>query len=263
MNPTLYVAARQGMQQLLPEMASSMQEAGLDGCEPFFQSADQVAPAGALLRQHGLAMHTCCTTARLHDDSAPDAIQAVLELGSAAKPWGASVIAVAPKPVRQDLPIEKGEYELRRQSLALEELGARLAEQGLMLAYIPQAYAMRSKAREFERMLQTTTPESVSLGLAADWIYRETGDNAQLLEDLATRYAARIKILYLCPPQMDGLWAVVQRMARLFTAQQVHLLIVLDCTFAPGAPGIVEAYRQGRAAVEAIFGAAGSQNSAP
>lgn len=261
MSQELFVALRQERQPLPPETLGIARDAGLDGCEPFFQSAGEVNGVGEALRRHGLEMRSCGTTARLHDEHAPAAIETILSLGRAAQVWGVTRISVALEPVRRDLPIEKGEYELRRQSQALAMLGERLAQAGLALVYAPQAYELRSKAREFERMLQTTSPEAVSLALDWDWLYRETGHNAAVLQDIALRYAARLTTLYLRLPSPAELEAPLNRLAQALREKELHPWIVLDGALASATPELAQTLRQARAAAAALFGSGGSQGA--
>ena len=89
---------------------------------------------------------------------------------------------------------------------ALRNLGERLRQEGLRLAYHAHEPEMRAAAREYHHMMLATDPAVVELCLDTHWVYRGADNSQVALSDIARLYAGRIAVLHLRQSR-GGVWA--------------------------------------------------------
>jgi len=178
----------------LKEVAQS----GVNGFEPLVTGPQQIDQLAPLLKQHGLQMRSLYVNSTLHNpDEAEKSIQQVLAVAEKAKPLGTKIIVTNPNPVRWGGSEDKNDAQLESQAQALNKLGTRLREMGLLLAYHNHDAELRQAAREFHHMLLGTNPDAVTLCLDAHWIYRGAGNSAVALFDVLKLYGRRVSELHL------------------------------------------------------------------
>lgn len=110
-----------------------------------------------------------------------------------------------PSPIRWGGPQSKTDDQLKLQARLLSQLGARLSDLGLVLAYHNHDAELRHAAREFHHMMLGTDPSTVTLCLDAHWIYRGSGNSSVALFDVVKLYGPRISELHLRQSR-DGVW---------------------------------------------------------
>ena len=110
-----------------------------------------------------------------------------------------------PSPIRWGGPQSKTDDQLKLQARLLSQLGARLSDLGLVLAYHNHDAELRHAAREFHHMMLGTDPSTVTLCLDAHWIYRGSGNSSVALFDVLKLYGPRISELHLRQSR-DGVW---------------------------------------------------------
>jgi len=178
----------------LKEVAQS----GVDGFEPLVTGPQQIDQLAPLLKQHGLEMRSLYVNSTLHiPDEAEQSIRQVLAIAEKAKRLGTKIIVTNPNPVRWGGPEDKNDAQLESQAQALNKLGARLKEMGLLLAYHNHDAELRQAAREFHHMMLGTNPDYMTLCLDAHWIYRGAGNSAVALFDVVKLYGRRVSELHL------------------------------------------------------------------
>jgi inosose dehydratase len=186
----------------LAEVAQS----GVDGFEPLVTSPQQIDQLAPLLKKHGLQMRSLYVNSTLHNpDEAAKSIEEVLTTAEKAKRLGTKIIVTNPNPVRWGGPEDKTDAQLTFQAKALDRLGARLSQLGLLLAYHNHDAELRQAAREFHHMMLGTSPDHVTLCLDAHWIYRGAGNSAVALFDIVRLYGRRISELHL-RQSVDNVW---------------------------------------------------------
>jgi len=172
--------------------------AGLKAFEPAVNSLGELQALGPALKKYGIGMGSVYIGTTLHDPAtAEQNINQTVQLGVAAKEWGAKIIVSNPSPVRWGDPVDKDDAALTVQAASLEKLGVMLASHDLKLAYHNHDMEMRQGAREFHHMLSSTSPRFVSFCLDVHWIYRGMGNSQVALFDIVRMYANRIAELHI------------------------------------------------------------------
>lgn len=116
----------------LREVAAS----GLDGFESSADSPEQIARLGQALARQNLQMRSLYVNSELHDaDQAPASLRKIIEIATAAKPFGTRIIVTNPSPLRWGGPENKSDAQLEVQARNLTTLGRELTARGLQLAY--------------------------------------------------------------------------------------------------------------------------------
>lgn len=172
--------------------------AGLNGFEPILGSPQQAEQVATTCRKHNLEMRSFYVNSTLHTpDDASRSIPHILAIASKAKEFGARIVVTNPNPIRWGGPENKTDAMLKTQAAALNELGQKLADLGMVLSYHNHDIELRNAAREFHHMMCGTDPKFVTLCLDAHWIYRGSGNSAVAVFDVLKLYGPRISELHL------------------------------------------------------------------
>lgn len=241
----------------LREVAAS----GLDGFESSADSPEQIARLGQALARQNLQMRSLYVNSELHDaDQAPASLRKIIEIATAAKPFGTRIIVTNPSPLRWGGPENKSDAQLEVQARNLTTLGRELTARGLQLAYHNHDIELREAAREFHHMMLGTDPAHVHLCLDAHWVYRGAGNSAVALFDVVQLYARRIVELHVRQSR-DGVWTETfqaagdvnyRRLVDQLRERNVRPLVVLEQAIEQGSAqtlNALEAHR--RSVVEA------------
>lgn len=182
-------------------------QAGLNGYEPGVESAEALDQYAPLLEKHGLQMRSVYVNSVLHDEKVADqSIQSALKIAAHAKDkLKTRIIVTNPSPISWGAADNKTDSQLRFQAGKLNELGQKLSELGLKLAYHTHDPELRMAAREFHHMMQATDPRHVSLCLDSHWVYRGAGNSEVALFDIARMYGPRVAVWHLRQSK-NGIW---------------------------------------------------------
>ena len=206
--PWITFARRKGEKLKLhtDELLSQMASAGVQGYEPIVNSPDEFSGLGERLEKHSLEMRSLYVNSTLHDESkAEESIASVIAIAEGARKLGTSIIVTNPSPIRWGGEENKSDQQLRFQAKSLDQLGAKLREMGVHLAYHNHDIELRNGAREFHHMLTATSPENVKFCLDAHWVFRGCGNSEVAVFDALANYGDRIVELHLRQSQ-DGIW---------------------------------------------------------
>ena len=130
----------------------------------------------------------------------------IMAIAEEARKIGIDILVTNPTPISWGGLENKTDDQLTTQAIALNLLGKKLSEIGMVLAYHNHDAEMRQGAREFHHMLTGTDPGYVKLCLDAHWIYRGCGNSQVALLDIAKLYGARVSELHLRQSQ-GGVWS--------------------------------------------------------
>jgi inosose dehydratase len=184
-----------------------VRKSGLNGYEPGVDSPADLDRLAPLLKEHGLEMRSLYVNSTLHEEAAVEQSSArVIEVAEKAKGLGTRIIVTNPSPIRWGGEEAKTDAQLRTQAAALNNLGKKLADLGLVLAYHNHDIELRNSAREFHHMMVGTDPRLVTLCLDFHWVYRGAGNSTVALSDIIQLYGSRITELHL-RQSIDGVWA--------------------------------------------------------
>ncbi len=239
--------------------------AGFGGYEPVIHDVDEFEGLKQRLTDHGLEMPSLYVNSRLHDATQSQAsIHHVLALGAEAKRVGTKIIVTNPDPIRWGGNQDKSDQQLRHQAESLNQLGRRLRQMGLTLAYHNHDSELRKGAREFHHMLTATDPEHVKFCLDAHWIYRGCGNSQVALFDTVERYADRIVELHLRQSR-QGVWSETfsvagdidyLRLLKLLAKRTIRPHFVLEQAVEQGSAktmDVVAAHRKGLESLRSIW----------
>jgi len=244
----------------LAEVAAS----GLDGFEPGAGDPGQIDRLAPLLKKHKLQMRSLYVNSLLHErEKAEASIASVLAVAKRAKATGTRIIVTNPSPIAWGGAQNKSDDQLKVQARALDELGAKLKDMGLILAYHNHDIELRHAAREFHHMMVGTDPANVTLCLDSHWVYRGAGNSQVALFDILELYGSRITELHLRQSH-EGVWAETfgagdidyGRLAGRLGELGVCPHIVLEQAVEKGTPHTmnpVEAFRKSTQAVRRLF----------
>ncbi len=250
----------QSLDEGLGEVAAS----GLDGYEPGVGGAAEIDRLAPLLKKHGLQMRSLYVNSVLHEsDRAEASIADILTVARKAKTVGTTIIVTNPSPLQWGGPANKNDAQLRTQAKALNELGAKLRDLGLTLAYHNHDMELREAAREFHHMMLATDPKNVTLCLDAHWVYRGAGNSQVALFDIVKLYGARVSELHLRQSH-DQVWAETfgsgdidyPALVEALAAHKVRPHLVLEQAVEQGTPktlSSVEASRRSTQYVRTLF----------
>jgi inosose dehydratase len=186
----------------LRELATS----GIEGYEPSVKDPKELNALAPLLRKYKLEMRSLYVGCVLHKEKeAKQSLEQIRAIAKAAKPLGVRIKVTNPSPIRWGGPEDKTDAELDQQALYLDQMGAALRKQGLILAYHNHDIEMRNAAREFHHMMLATDPEHVSLCLEAHWLYRGSGNSQLAMFDMLRLYGSRIVEVHLRQSK-NGIW---------------------------------------------------------
>lgn len=253
---TFYRRSAQDFEADLAAGFDQVSAAGLDGFEPIASSPGQIRDVGGLLQERGLEMRSIYVNSTLHDPPRiEESMDAVLAIADAAYEAGTRIIVTNPSPLQWGGPDDKNDAQLETQALALEQLGRRLADMGLVLAYHNHDAELRHAAREFHHMMTGTDPRYVTLCLDAHWIFRGAGNSAVAVYDVVSLYGNRVTELHL-RQSVNGVWQEAfgpgdidyPRIASELRRKGVAPHLVLEQAVEQGSPntlGPLEAHRRG------------------
>ncbi|MEI8371615.1 MAG: TIM barrel protein [Planctomycetota bacterium] len=186
----------------LAEVARS----GVNGFEPSMYSIQYAEKVGMLLKKHGLEMRSFYVNSDLcRAADVEKSIPQIVAVAERAKAAGARIVVTNPSPVRWGGSEGKDDAQLKVQAAALDRLGGRLRDMGMVLAYHNHDAELRNAAREFHHMLLGTDPKNVSFCLDAHWVYRGSGNSQVALFDVVRLYGSRICELHL-RQSIKGVW---------------------------------------------------------
>lgn len=199
----------QTLEAQLDHALAACAAAGLTNWEHGALPAPADAPAWAeRLQRHRLEMVSCYSNAQLHDSGASAVIADLVARAGASHGFGLRLLVVNPTPIRWGGPEDKDDAQLRLQAKHLGDLGDRLADVGVTLAYHTHAPEMRAGAREFHHMMNATAPEQVSLCVDAQWMHRGCGNSMVAVEDILRLYGDRVASLHVRQTHA-GVWTEV------------------------------------------------------
>lgn len=249
------------------DLAYSMKQlasAGFNGFEPTIDSTEEVESLKPLLNEHQLQTHSLYVNSILHDPKQVEtSISEVMNIALVVKPLGTKILVTNPSPIRWDGDEDKTDDQLEIQAKALNQLGKKLHQMGLTLAYHNHDAEMRNSAREFHHMMNGTDQEYVRLCLDAHWIYRGSGNSQVALFDIVSLYVNRIEELHLRQSK-EGIWTEefcqgdidYQRLAKYLLANNKKPHLVLEQAVEQESPqtmSAVEAHQLGLAYAEEVF----------
>ena len=237
---------------------------GMDGLEAMLSDVATAERMIPLLKKHGLAMRSFYSGATLHDAAASEGqIERVVATARKSRELiDARIVVVNPTPLGGQA---KSDRQLTVQARGMTELGRRLNELGMTLAYHFHAPAWQNNGREFHHVMNETDPKLVKLCLDTHWVYRGTGDDVQQVYEVTKRYGSRVAELHLRQSR-QGVWTETmsdgdidyRRVAASLHAQGVRPLLVLEQAVEQGTPDTMDAlesHRRSRAYVEEVFAA--------
>jgi len=244
----------------LGELASC----NLDGYEPILNTLDDVDRLAPLLKKHNLQMRSFYVNSTLHDlKQADKSIAHIVAVAKKTKQIGARIVVTNPSPIRWGGPENKNDKQLEVQAQAMNELGRKLKENGLILSYHNHDMELRNAAREFHHMMVGTDPKYVTLCLDAHWIYRGAGNSHVALFDVLKLYGSRISELHI-RQSMDNIWSETvhagdidyPRLAKYLLSINVKPHLVLEQAVENGTPNTmstVDAFKQSSQYTRRIF----------
>ena len=238
---------------------AEVKASGLDGFEPGVGGLGEIARMAPLLKKHGLEMRSLYVNSTLHDAGQADkSIEEVVAAAAKAKEsLGTRIIVTNPSPIQWGGSQNKTDEHLKTQAAAMNKLGARLRQMGLMLAYHNHDIELRNAACEFHHMMVGTDPANVTLCLDAHWVYRGAGNSQVALFDVLELYGHRVSELHLRQSR-DNIWTEVlgpgdidyERLAGRFVKIAVKPLLVLEQAVESGSPNTMKGIEAIRRSVE-------------
>lgn len=241
---------------------AKVKQSGMDGLEAMLgapASANQMIP---LLKKNGLAMRSYYTGALLYDPAKVETsiAQVVATAKKAKELIDVRIVVVNPTPLHGE---GKTDSQLKTQAAAMTQLGGRLAELGMTLAYHFHAPAWQNDGREFHHVMTQTDPELVQLCLDTHWVYRGSGNNAARVYEIVEKYGTRVAELHIRQSKKD-IWTECltdgdidyRKVGKGLKAQGVQPLLVLEQAVEKGTPNTMnasESHRRSRAYVEEVF----------
>ncbi|MCU0913406.1 MAG: sugar phosphate isomerase/epimerase [Planctomycetes bacterium] len=246
---TFYARQKKDFNKLLDAGLAEVKASGNDGFEPGVGGLQQIEQMTPLLKKHGLEMWSLYVNSTLHEaGQAEKSIEDVVAAAGKAQAFGTRIIVTNPSPLRWGGAENKTDEHLQVQAAALDKLGARLKQMGLVLAYHNHDMELRCAAREFHHMMAGTDPAHVTLCLDAHWIYRGSGNSQVALFDVVKLYGPRITELHLRQSQ-NGVWTEAfgpgdidyPRLAAGLLQIGVKPLLVLEQAVEAGSPNTMNA----------------------
>jgi inosose dehydratase len=261
---TFYAREKRDFNALLDSGLAEVKASGNDGFEPGVGGLQQIEQMTPLLKKHGLEMRSLYVNSTLHEAGLADkSIEEVLAGAAKAKAFGTRILVTNPSPIRWGGPENKTDEQLAVQAAALDKLGARLRQMGMVLAYHNHDIELRNAAREFHHMMVGTDPANVTLCLDAHWIYRGAGNSQVALFDVLKLYGPRITELHLRQSQ-NNIWTEVfgpgdidyPRLTDYLMKIGVKPLLVLEQAVEAGSPNTmnaVEAFKKSTQYTRQLF----------
>jgi len=181
-------------------------QSGLKAFEPGIANIEMLEKLIPAMKDNNISMPSLYANSVLHEVSqVRKSIQSILEIAESASQYGCRIIVTNPSPIDWNKPINKTDSQLITQAKAMNDLGKKLKDRGMILAYHTHDMELRAGAREIHHTLQNTNPDYVGFCLDTHWVYRGS-DNSQLaVFDILKMYADRIVELHL-RQSTDGVW---------------------------------------------------------
>ena len=192
----------------LADVLREASECGFTVWEQTIASEAEAHALGALLQQYGVTMPSTYAGGILYDERSSTTIENVVTNARYARALGAQVVVVNLAPLSWSEKLDKDDTQLRHQARALQTLGERLRDEGLILAYHTHDAEMRQSAREFHHMLRATDPDAVGLCLDGHWIYQGAGHSVVALMDIFEMYRGRVRSVHARQSQ-GNIWTRV------------------------------------------------------
>jgi inosose dehydratase len=259
-----YAREKKDFNALLDSGLAEVKVSGNDGFEPGVGGLQQIEQMTPLLKKHGLQMRSLYVNSTLHEAAQADqSIEDVLAGAAEAKAFGTRIIVTNPSPIRWGGPENKTDEQLKVQAAALDKLGAKLRQMGMVPAYHNHDIELRNAGREFHHMMLGTDPAHVTLCLDAHWVYRGAGNSQVALFDVLKLYGPRITELHLRQSQ-NHVWTEVfgpgdidyVRLADSLLKIGVKPLLVLEQAVEAGSPNTmnaVEAFKKSTQYTRQLF----------
>lgn len=191
----------------LPAVLDQVAASGLEGYEPGVDSPEQLEQLVGLCTGRGLTMKSIYVGGTFHEaDEIKQTTANILAIADVCQAHDISVIVTNPDPINWDTEENKNDTQLRTEVSAFEDIGGRLADMGIALAFHFHTPEFRASGREVHAVMALTDPQSVKLCLDTHWAYRGAGDSQVALESLIALYGDRIASLHLRQSH-DGIWA--------------------------------------------------------
>lgn len=249
----------------LKALLSDVASCGFVGYEPIAGSPEQIGAIAKEAKDNGLKVDSLYVNSTLHDTSQTQvSMESVVAIATAAKKTcGTKVIVTNPSPIQWGGGQDKSDQQLRTQAKALNQLGAKLRENGQVLAYHNHDAELRQGARELHHMLTATDPANVKFCLDAHWIYRGCGDSEVAVLDVVRLHRSRIVELHLRQSH-DGVWDEAfgegdidyGQLAEMLADLPTKPLLVLEQCIegkTPNTMDAVEAHQCGRVYAQQVF----------
>jgi inosose dehydratase len=180
---------------------------GIKAFEPGLTTIEDAKLLIKALKKYNIAMPSVYVNSVLHkNEEAGKSITEILALADLVKAYGTKIIVTNPTPIKWGGPEIKTDAELSVQAKSLDQLGAKLAQKGLVLAYHTHEVELRAGAREFHHMLQNTKPENMSFCMDVHWVFRGSNDSQLAVFDVLKMYGKRIVELHL-RQSIAGIWS--------------------------------------------------------
>lgn len=261
---TFYQREGRSWTQDLDASLAEFRKSGVPGYEPIINSEQDIAALLPLLRKHGLSMHSAYVNSVLHDEQMATAnIEQIVGYGKRLVAQGTRILVTNPSPIRWGGQEDKTDAQLITQARNLNELGKKLRESGITLAYHNHDTEMRQSAREFHHMMMGTDGDNVKLCLDAHWVFRGSGGSQVALFDIVSLYVRRVAEVHL-RQSLDGIWTEAfgegdidyDRLAGEFKKYDVKPHLVLEQAVEKGTPQTMDAvgaHAKGHAFVQKVF----------
>lgn len=247
------------------EALAAIASSGIEGYEPSVGSPAELEGLGGRLKAHGLEMRSLYVGSTLHDEAQVAASMSnILAIAGKAAEIGCRIIVTNPSPIQWGGPESKSDAQLTTQAEALDQLGDKLRQLGLSLAYHNHDIELRHGAREFHHMLTATRAENVKFCLDAHWVFRGCGNSQVALFDALEHYGPRVVELHL-RQSSGGVWTEdfsgrgdidYVRLAEWLQKHALKPHLVLEQAVENGSPhtmDAVKAHRQGAEQARQVF----------
>ena len=241
-------------------------QSGITAIEPNIDSISMGNTFISALKKYNIQMPSIYVNTLLHKpDEVQASIQKVLDIAALVKSYGTKIIVTNPSPIAWGGTQNKSDAELTAQAIALNDLGSKLKTKGFTLAYHTHDMEMKAGAREFDHMMQNTSPANVSYCFDVHWIYRGSENSSVAVFDVLKMYGHRVAELHI--RQSDqGIWKETftaegdidyTRFAAELNRMKVKPHLVIEqCVEAksPNTMDVVAAHKVDLANVKRVFG---------
>lgn len=239
-----YQRDKQDFNANLDKVLGEIAECRIQGYEPGLESLEELETLAPLLTKHRLEMRSIYVNSVLHEkQQIQTSLDQILSIARRARDLGTRIVVTNPNPIRWGGPENKSDEQLRIQADGLNQLGNRLSELGLTLAYHNHDPELRAAAREFHHMLVATDPGTVKFCLDAHWVYRGSENSSVALFDVVKLYGKRICEVHI-RQSVGGIWTEdlcdgdidYRHLVEMLAEMQVQPHLVLEQAVEAGSP---------------------------